>query len=76
VAFLRGLNQMMYDVIDNPDLIHRLMAFLRDGTLALLNYLEEEGLLSLNNDGAYVGSGGLGWSKELPLPDFSGQPGS
>lgn len=73
VAFLRGLEQMMYDLIDNPNLIHRLMAFLRDGHMALLDYLEEEGLLSLNNDGAYVGSGGLGWSKELPQPDFSGK---
>ncbi len=73
VAFLRGLEQMMYDVVDDPDLIHRLIALLRDGTMSLLDYLEEEGLLSLNNDGAYVGSGGLGWSDELPQPDFDGK---
>jgi hypothetical protein len=73
VAFLRGLEQMMYDVVDDPDLIHRLIAFLRDGTMSLLDCLEGEGLLSLNNDGAYVGSGGLGWSKELPQPDFDGK---
>ena len=70
---LRGLEQTMYDVIDNPDLIHRLMAILRDGTLAMLDDLEEDGLLSLNNDGTYVGSGGLGWSDELPQPDFDGK---
>lgn len=70
---LRGMEQMMYDLIDRPDLIHRLMAILRDGTMALLNYLEEEGLLSLNSDGTYVGSGGLGWSDELPQPDFDGK---
>jgi hypothetical protein len=73
VAFLRGLAQMMYDMVDNPNLMHHFMAFLRDGTMALLDYLEAEGLLSLNNDGAYVGSGGLGWSKELPQPDFQGK---
>ncbi len=73
VAFLRGLAQMMYDLIDNPDLVHRLMALMRDGTLALLDYLEQENLLSLNNDGAYVGSGGLGWSGELPAADFDGK---
>ena len=72
-AFLRGLEQMMVDMIDNPGLLHRFMAFLRDGTLALLDYLEAEGLLSLNNDGAYVGSGGLGWSRELPQSDFAGR---
>ena len=73
VAFLRGLTQMMYDLVDNPDLIHRLMTMMRDGTLALLDRLEEEDLLSLNNDGSYVGSGGLGWSTELPAPDFGGK---
>ncbi len=71
-AFLRGLSQLMFDLVDNPDLVHRLMATLRDGTLALLDDLEAQGLLSLNNDGAYVGSGGLGWSHELPQPDFAG----
>jgi hypothetical protein len=49
------------------------MAILRDGTLQLLESLEAEGLLSLNSDGTYVGSGGLGWSHELPQPDFAGK---
>jgi len=73
LAHLRGLQQIMLDMVDNPQLIHRLMTFLRDGTLRLLEYLETEGLLSLNNDGSYVGSGGLGWSNELPQPDFDGR---
>ena len=53
---------MMYDMVDNPDLLHGIMAIMRDGTLSLLDALERDGLLSLNNDGTYVGSGGLGWS--------------
>jgi hypothetical protein len=69
---LRGLDQMMYDMVDRPWLVHRLMSFLRDGTLALLDGLKEQGLLSLNCDATYVGSGGLGWSTELPQPDFDG----
>ena len=73
VAFLRGLTQMMYDLVDNPSLMHRLMTMMRDGTLDLLDHLEAEDLLSLNNDGSYVGSGGLGWSTELPAADFSGK---
>ncbi len=67
---LRGLAQMMYDMVDNPNDLHRLMAFLRDGHLAKLNFLESSGLLSLNNDETYVGSGGFGWTHELPQPDF------
>jgi len=67
------LQQIMFDMVDNPDLVHRLMSILRDGTLAMLDYLEEERLLSRNDDGTYVGSGGLGWSDELPQPDFDAE---
>jgi hypothetical protein len=70
---LRGLSQIMYDMIDCPKDLHHLMAFLRDGHLAKLDYLEDNGLLSLNNDGTYVGSGGFGWTHELPQPDYDGR---
>lgn len=70
---LRGLTQVMYDMSDHADDLHRLMAFLRDGHLARLDFLESNRLLSLNNDGTYVGSGGFGWSHELPQPDFNGR---
>jgi len=63
---LRGLMRIMYDCFDYPVELKRLMAFLRDGTLAKLDYLERDGLLRLNNDGTYVGSGGFGWTRELP----------
>jgi hypothetical protein len=69
---LRGLNQVMLDMTDNPDGLHRLMAFLRDGHAARVDFLERGGYLSLNNDGTYVGSGGFGWSHELPQADFAG----
>ncbi len=70
VAFLRGLEQMMLDMCLEPDGLKALMAFLRDGTMAQMDYLEAEGLLSLNNDGTYVGSGGFGYSRELPQEGF------
>jgi hypothetical protein len=70
---LRGLAQIMYDMIDRPDDVHRLMAFLRDAHVAKLDYLEQRRLLSLNNDGTYVGSGGFGWTQQLPQPDFDGR---
>ena len=37
---LRGLAQIMYDMIDHPQELHRLMAFLRDGHLAKLDFLQ------------------------------------
>ena len=70
---LRGLQQFMFDMSDYPDELHRLMAFLRDGHMAKLNYLQENGFLSLNNDGTYVVSGGCGGSRELPQADFTGR---
>lgn len=72
LVYLRGLEQIMYDMVDCPDSVHRLMAFLRDGHAARLDFLEKNGLLFLNNDGSYVGSGGFGWTHELPQPDFNG----
>ena len=73
LSLLRGLEQVMYDLVDQPDMIHHVMAFLRDGTMAMLDHLEHNSLLSLNNDRTYVGSGGLGYSTELPQPDFIGE---
>ena len=70
---LRGLQQIMFDIYDYPDQLHQLMGILRDGTLAKLDFLEENGLLSLNNDGTYVGSGGFGYTRELPQKDFDGK---
>jgi len=63
---LRGLENLMTDMMLYPDQVHRMMAFLRDATLHKLNFLEEHGLLSLNNRGTYVGSGGFGWTGQLP----------
>jgi len=69
---LRGLEQFMLDMIDHPNELGRLMGTLRDGTLAKLDFLEANGLLSLNNDNTYVGSGGFGFTRELPPAGFSG----
>jgi hypothetical protein len=46
------------------------MAFLRDAILSKIEFLESNKLLSLNNDGTYVGSGGFGWTDELPPNGF------
>ncbi|MBA7676659.1 hypothetical protein ES703_84903 [subsurface metagenome] len=67
---LRGLQQIMFDVYDYPEELHQLMGILRGGTLARLDFLEKNALLSLNNDGTYVGSGGFGYTRELPQKDF------
>jgi hypothetical protein len=55
---------------DYPEQLHQVMAILRDGHLAKLDFLEENGLLSLNTENTYVGSGGFGFTRELPQDDF------
>ena len=69
---LRGLTQVMMDMYDHPQQLHQVMGILRDGHLAKLDFLEENGLLSLNTENTYVGSGGFGFTRELPQDDFDG----
>lgn len=69
---LRGLEQIMIDMYDHPEELHTLMAFLRDATLSEVDFLEQNGLLNLNNDNTPVGSGGFGWTEQLPQKDFDG----
>jgi hypothetical protein len=69
---LRGIQQVMLDMYDHPQELHQLMAFLRDEALSLLDFLEMNNLLSLNNQGTYVGSGGFGYTHQLPQKDYDG----
>jgi hypothetical protein len=72
---LIGLEQLMLAMFDNPAGLHRLMAFLRDDHLAFTDWLEQEGLYSLNNENDYIGSGSLGYSRALPQADWKpGEP--
>ena len=68
---LRGLENLMMDMMLYPDEVHRMMAFLRDSKLHMLDFLEKNNLLADNTGGTYVGSGGFGWTSQLPQPDFN-----
>lgn len=61
-----GLEQMMLAMYDNPWGLHRLMKFLRDDHINFINWLESEKLYSLNNENDYIGSGSMGYTKDLP----------
>jgi hypothetical protein len=43
---LRGQERLLYDVVDSPRLVHRLMGFLRDAVLRGMDQLERLGLLT------------------------------
>jgi hypothetical protein len=67
---LIGLENMMYAMVDQPEGLHRIMAFLRDDHLAFARWVEKEGLLTVNNTDHYIGSGSLGFTEELPAPGY------
>jgi len=68
---LRGLNEAMIDMVTEPQMVHDAMAMLCEGNRRCIEQLEEQHLLSLNNDGTYHSSGGVGYTKELPQPDHA-----
>ncbi len=71
---LRGFQQMLLDMYDNPELMHRLVAFLRDDFLREWQIYEREGVLTLNNQpDSVLGSGSLGCTDLLPARGFTGQ---
>ena len=67
---LIGLEGLMLYMYDNPRGLHRLMAFLRDDHLNLSSWLEKEGLYTANNENDYIGSGSMGYTKDLPEADY------
>jgi hypothetical protein len=66
VVRLMSLEQMMYAMVDEPDELRTLMAYLRDNLLAYARWQEREGLLVLNNGNDYAGAGSYGFTTELP----------
>jgi len=43
LGYLRGLDQVMWDMIDNPGWLHELLAFMRDGILTAQQEAEDAG---------------------------------
>jgi len=68
---LRGLEQVMLDMYENPGMLHDAMAFLEEGNRRMVKQYEQLNILDLNNDGTYHSSGGVGYTDELPKPDYN-----
>lgn len=59
-AALRGLGQIMLDMVIAPHLVHRLMALVRDGCLRGMDAAEATGLLTPNTTGPMTESDPIG----------------
>ena len=66
---LRGLEEVLMDMIAEPELTHRAIAFLAEGNRRLVEQYERMGLLEFNHDNAYHSTGGNGWLAACPGPE-------
>jgi hypothetical protein len=64
-----GVQEAMMDLVLRPQMVHDIVARLVEAYLCRLDQYIELGVLSLNNDNHRVGSGGYGYSDELPAAD-------
>lgn len=63
---IRGMEDFMCDFLTEPEWVERVLDLLCEGKLRMLDYLEENHLLAQNTEGTYVGSGGFGFTKNIP----------
>ena len=66
----RAPDNMILDMVDRPDFIHRIIARLTDAHLSMLNQLEEKGLLGYGQSTIHCTGA---FTDELPAPGFDPQ---
>ena len=69
----RGIEQMFVDLLERPEWVHAALERITVGYLNNIEQLEQLHLLSPGNGNTMLGSGGYGWTDELPQPDFDGE---
>jgi hypothetical protein len=65
-----GVQEAMVDLYDRPEFVHKAIDKLVNAYCAMLDQFEEQNLLTLNNAYFRIGSGGLGYTDELPPADY------
>jgi len=65
-----GIERAMMDLIERPDLVHAAVERMVDAWMVELDQFEKQNLLSLDCDSTRIGSGGYGYTSQLPGKDF------
>ncbi len=65
-----GVEQAMLDLIERPDLVHAAYERMVEAWMAELDQFVAQNLLSLDCNNTRIGSGGYGYTSELPGADF------
>lgn len=62
---LMGMEAFFLGMYDQPDIIHRYMAYLRDNALHVMRWAEAEGLLRVNNEHQQSFGSSYNWTHQL-----------
>jgi hypothetical protein len=65
-----GLQELLVDLHDRPEFVHKAIDKMVNACLSTIDQLEAQDLLTLNNAYHRIGSGGLGYTDELPPEGF------
>ena len=68
-----GIQEAMMDLVERPDLVHAAVERMVDAWMVELDQFESMNLLALDANNTRIGSGGYGYTKELPGDDFDPQ---
>jgi hypothetical protein len=65
-----GVQEALVALVDRPELVLKAIDSLVNACCKILYQFEEQNLLTLNNKYFRIGSGGLGYTDELPQADY------
>jgi hypothetical protein len=65
-----GIEEAMTDMVQRPDLVHAAVGRMVDAWMTELDQFVEQNLLSLDCDNTRIGSGGYGYTRDLPGANF------
>ena len=68
----RGLDNLFMDLVDDPEMVKDVFAFLTEGTMDMIKQAQRLNLIRSNNDYTYHYTGGLGYCDDLPA--YTDQP--
>ena len=71
---IRGLENFLCDFYEEPEWMKKMIDFLTEGTMQLIDSLEENNRLRSNTGNILIGSGGFGFTNQLPTPAYPGAP--
>jgi len=65
-----GIEEAMMDLVQRPELVHAGVERMVDAWMVELDQFESMNLLDLDSDNTRIGSGGYGYTRELPGEEF------